>query len=1015
MKNKFWLYSAISAFGVLLSQPAEARQLSANQALTRAQKSEASAPGMKKIRAAAQPKLVKTTLTERQGLPAFYIFENSEGLLIASADDRLPAVLGYSESGSFSEIPENMEWWLGQYEQEIGAYYEAAGEDTPQWTSTYDQYAGWAPLETLCKTQWGQTSPFNNDCPMLNGSRTVTGCVATALSQVIRYKGYLNCRGKKSYNWSAGNQTITYDFDQLKIDFSLLRDAYKGGATQAERDEVAKLMYAVAVAMNSNFNAATGTNYGDAIREYLGFNDYFTVHRAGMTSQEWERMCYELIKDGNPLAYGGSGTGGHAFICDGYSEDGFFHFNWGWSGTSDGYFRLSSLNPREQGTGSFEGGYTMSQNITVLRGDQDEKTDYYHSYRPGTVCWRTSMALNLAGTSNNAKQNTATMNLGIRYYLDNAVSYSENVGIGLICYNRDGQGATVYLPPSTYTQMMVRNGEPTSASIKFDRGLLTPGATYDAYPVYAFKDHEGYWRLNTAGTHPETDHWMIKVGDDSKITADLAKKINLGLNAYEMETNDLYVNDKENSFKCLLVNSSPEDVNHAISLRLYAANGNQVKDIATSYLLIASGETMPLEATFDLSDIKDAGEYTFKLYDVTRGELLGSLSELAVKVNAGKRPEDGKKPGLSGSYQVALWANGKMQEMTPQYLLSGDELKLTTSVTTYQSQEVDYSLAIFKYGETYSPLAKYHVEKNTIKGDGTWHQGATVEIKPELPVGVYTLAFIDQYESLVSLPTELYINTEVSGVRYSYDKDFEGLTVCGSNGALSGHLDIPAEVGGMEVKSVADGAFDRDQNLTSIALPAGVEKIGVNAFRASKLQTVSLDGKTAPFANVAIPFGSVGLGTEFYVDSEAYASYLPAFNYRGHALLYANMTGLTLPAEASVELSKELDLDIETAPAEHTNPNFTVAVADPDILSAEVSGGKLHITPVAPGETEVELTSAQPQGPKASVKVTVTDDTDSISEITATGAAETFDLLGRRVAAGARGLMISNGKVILKK
>ncbi len=127
------------------------------------------------------------------------------------------------------------------------------------------------------------------------------------------------------------------------------------------------------------------------------------------------------------------------------------------------------------------------------------------------------------------------------------------------------------------------------------------------------------------------------------------------------------------------------------------------------------------------------------------------------------------------------------------------------------------------------------------------------------------------------------------------------------------------------------------------------------------------------------------------------------------------MTGLTLPAEASVELSKELDLDIETAPAEHTNPNFTVAVADPDILSAEVSGGKLHITPVAPGETEVELTSAQPQGPKASVKVTVTDDTDSISEITATGAAETFDLLGRRVAAGARGLMISNGKVILKK
>ena len=410
MENKFWRYIAISAAGLLLSMPAEARQLSPSQALTRAQKSEASIEGMRRVRSSAQPKLVKTALTERQGLPAFYVFENAEGLLIASADDRLPALLGYAENGSFSEIPANMEWWLSQYEQEIGAYYDSAADDAPEWTSTYDQYAEWTPLKTLCTTEWNQTGPYNDQCPMLNGSRTVTGCVATCLAQAIRYKGYLPCKGVNTYKWGAGNQNLTFNFDECKIDFSLLRDSYKGGATQAERDEVAKLMLACGMAVNSNYNTTTGTNFTDGIRNYLGFTDYFTLDRDGSSSQQWEKTCYELIKAGNPLCYAGSGTGGHAFICDGYSEQGFFHFNWGWGGLSNGYFRLSALNPRDQGTGSFEGGYTMGQHITVLLGDKDEKIDY-NIIRPGTVIWDTRSPLNVSGVSNNKSQNTCTLNL----------------------------------------------------------------------------------------------------------------------------------------------------------------------------------------------------------------------------------------------------------------------------------------------------------------------------------------------------------------------------------------------------------------------------------------------------------------------------------------------------------------------------------------------------------------------------------------------------------------------------
>ncbi len=812
MKNKFWQFIAISAAGLLLSQPAEAHQLSPNQALTRAQKADDVPGGMRKIRSAAKPELVKTTLTERQGLPAFYVFENAGGLLITSADDRLPAVLGYSESGSFSEIPANMEWWLSQYEQEIGAYYDEASEETSQWVSTFDQYDSWTALEPLCKTEWNQSAPFNDQCPMLGNSRTVTGCVATALAQVIRYKGYLNCRGVNTYTWAAGNQTLSFNYNDYKVDFSLLRDAYKGGASQAERDEVAKLMYAVGIAVNSNYNSATGATFNDGIRNYLGYEDFFTLDRNGMTTQEWEKACYELIKAGHPLAYGGSGSGAHAFVCDGYSENGFFHFNWGWGGLSDGYFRLSSLNPRNQGIGSFQGGYTMGQNITVLLGDNDDKLDAYDMFRPSLVLWDSQSPINVSGSSINDKDKTCVLYLGIKYTLHKSIAYTENIGIGLVLYNRDGQSPNIYIAPSEYNAMALHTSQ-TFVSLVFDRYLVPPGE-YDAYPVYAVSGHEGYWRLPASGAIANNDHWVITM-TDSKLSCMPATPVNLGLNAYNMETNDLYINDNANTFKCLLANSSPEDINETISLRLYNSKNAEVKNLATNYMLLSSGETMKLEAQFDLSDLKEPGDYTFKFFNNSRNQLLGAPSELPVTINEGKRPQDDeKKPSLSSYYQVALWNDGKMQEMTPQTVIYGQPLKLTTSIMSSVSADFDYSLAIYNHNQINPIIAKFHVMSGNVKGDKTWRESTTVEIDPQLNPGVYTMAFIDQYGGLVSEPTDLSITAEADGLIFSYDSALGGLSVCGYNGEAAGVLEIPAEVDGTPVKAVAEGAFDRNKTLT---------------------------------------------------------------------------------------------------------------------------------------------------------------------------------------------------------
>ena len=302
------------------------------------------------------------THMQQDGLtPAIYVFNSKEddGFVLVSAEDNARAVLGYADQGDFEphNIPSNMQVWLQMYAEEL-----AYAQLMPQASANYDkpigtQYPTIEPL--LGETQWGQSEPYNNHCPLINGERAVTGCVATAISQIM-YKHKYPKQGTGSHSYNLQNYgTISVDYSKATYDWDNMLPRYvRNSYTTTQADAVAQLMYHVGVSSNMYYSPqASGTSSGIALQ---GLSRYFG-YDAGMVpllkdfmpeSEVLEGIATDL-KAGLPVYISAVTTNyeGHAFVCDGMQSNGYLHINWGWSGTSDGYFSISALNPGQQGTG----------------------------------------------------------------------------------------------------------------------------------------------------------------------------------------------------------------------------------------------------------------------------------------------------------------------------------------------------------------------------------------------------------------------------------------------------------------------------------------------------------------------------------------------------------------------------------------------------------------------------------------------------------------------------------------
>ncbi|MBP5496578.1 MAG: C10 family peptidase [Bacteroidales bacterium] len=307
----------------------------------------------------------------------FYVFAlQPKGFVIVAADNRVEPILGYSPNGAFSpdNIPENCRSWLQHYAEEI-AYVRAqdiagAASTALAWDallSTDASSPALAPRSTtavlpLLTTTWDQSPYYNNLCPGTGIDQAVTGCVATAMAQIIHFWEY-PAHGFGAHQYTDPTYGLqSADFANTTYQYSLMPNELTANSSAAQVNAVATLMRHCGIAVNMEYDPDGSSAQDFAARtafvSHFGYRanlvqktyrttDWYgwtTTHEV-YTDAEWLAMIKNELDAGRPLYYSGSGSGGHAFVCDGYDADDLLHINWGWGGWCDGYFAVGNLNP----------------------------------------------------------------------------------------------------------------------------------------------------------------------------------------------------------------------------------------------------------------------------------------------------------------------------------------------------------------------------------------------------------------------------------------------------------------------------------------------------------------------------------------------------------------------------------------------------------------------------------------------------------------------------------------------
>ena len=336
---------------------------------------------------------LRWTATQSNGAPAFYVFNRGEndGFVIVSAEDRTYTILAYGDNGHFDEqnMPENLRSWLEGYTRTIEQVAAMPENPSARLHAPRRKPAKaakkYTPVSPICTTQWNQGEPYNNMCPEDAGGRSVTGCVATAAAQVMKAYNYpTQGIGSHSYDWEDkdGNvTTLTADFGATTYDWAHMIDNYQAtSSTTTQKNAVATLMHHCGVACNMGYSSSgSGANSNTMISSLITYFGYDAGIRTllldYMTEETFVDAIAEDLLQGHPVFFSGRtiANEGHAFVGDGIDADGLVHINWGWGGSCDDYFRVSLLDPENQGTGGSSGNYAFTEGVTAFIGIQPDK------------------------------------------------------------------------------------------------------------------------------------------------------------------------------------------------------------------------------------------------------------------------------------------------------------------------------------------------------------------------------------------------------------------------------------------------------------------------------------------------------------------------------------------------------------------------------------------------------------------------------------------------------------------
>jgi len=313
----------------------------------------------------------------------YYIFSfEGDGYVIVAADDIVEPILAYSTDNNYDpdNVSPEFSFWMSTYSDRILYHRDqqslASLEISEKWNQLTTTNIGdiqnpkaKAGVNPLLSCNWNQSSYYNAYCPTDPDGpdgHVYSGCVATAMAMVMYYYRFPD-QGEGSHGYSSGYGYLHINYSQETYDWNAMLNSIS-----TYNDEMAKLQYHCGVAVNMNYgpngSGAYSGNAAQALKNYFKYSSSTQlVHKDDYSDNQWKNLLKQNLDAKRPMYYHGYGnSSGHAFVCDGYNDSDYFHFNWGWGGAANGYFHLGDLNP---GGSNFS--YGQGAIINIYPGDNN--------------------------------------------------------------------------------------------------------------------------------------------------------------------------------------------------------------------------------------------------------------------------------------------------------------------------------------------------------------------------------------------------------------------------------------------------------------------------------------------------------------------------------------------------------------------------------------------------------------------------------------------------------------------
>lgn len=632
---------------------------------------------------------------EETALFHIYTINENQGFVIVAADDAVSPILAYSEEGGFDadRIPQNVEKWLEQYEQEISY---VISHSLPSDRVIEEQWANWlsaAPelpagsrqgVNPLVTTKWDQGGYYNDLCP--GGS--VTGCVATAMAQVMKYWNHpAQGTGFHSYN-EDDYGTLSANFGGTAYNWTSMPNVVSSPNTA-----VATLMYHCGVSVDMNYSPSGSGAYTcdvlDALTTYFGYNSSTIQcrYRSDYSEADWINVLKAELNAGRPIQYAGTGSGGgHSFVCDGYDNNNFFHFNWGWGGSSDGYFSVNALNPGSLGTGGGTGGFNSNQRaITGIQpvggGSTTAAMSLYSSItvNPNPILYQQSVTVNadIINTGSSTFYGEITAALFDANY--NFVEYIQTLN------------ETNGLPVNYHY----------TGGINFSNTLsAVPGSYYIGIFV---KPSGGNWIQVGNGSYQN----MIPVSIHHPNTMQMYGAISI--------TPATLAQNQPASIWVDVINTGSTDFTGTISLDLHDVNGNWVQEInSITGLTLPAGYHFTNGLTFSTGGLNVApGSYQVAVWELVTGGNWELVQATSTYINP--KPITIIQPILSPDAYENNNTSGTAYSL-PLSFAGNQATPQTPGANIHTSTDYDYYKLVLPAGFNYTINARLHDSYNSANG-----------------------------------------------------------------------------------------------------------------------------------------------------------------------------------------------------------------------------------------------------------------------------------------------------------